>query len=134
LQSWESTDERYARLTRDVAMSATNQGYAVAVKTAGPTTERIYLRHILPIVANASIVNTTINFSEIIMVETSLNFLGLGVQPPNPPWQHGWFWAGVYVDRLVAALPALTIFISTLAFSLLGDWLRDKLYPTLLDF
>lgn len=54
--------ERYARLTRVVAMSATNQGYAVAVKTAGPTTERIYLRHILPIVANALIVNTTINF------------------------------------------------------------------------
>jgi peptide/nickel transport system permease protein len=78
----------------------------------------------------------TMNFPEIFMVETSLYFLGLGVQPPKTSLGSmvGFGLEYMLTAWWLAALPALTIFISTLAFSLLGDWLRDKLYPTLLDF
>ena len=127
--------ERYARLARAVAMSATNQGYAIAINTLGATTGRIYLRHILPNVASTLIVNMTMNFPEIIMVETSLSFLGLGVQPPKTSLGSMVGFGREYMLTAwwIAALPAITIFISTLAFSLLGDWVRDKLDPTLLD-
>jgi len=125
--------ERYARLARSLALSATAQGYAVAVTTLGATTGRIYLRHILPNVASTLIVNMTINFPEIIMVETSLSFLGLGVQPPNTSLGSMVGFGREYLLTAwwIAVLPTLMIFISTLAFSLLGDWVRDKLDPVL---
>jgi peptide/nickel transport system permease protein len=127
--------ERYARLARGLALSATAQGYAVAVATLGATTTRIYLRHILPNVASTLIVNMTVNFPEIIMVETSLSFLGLGVQPPNTSLGNMVGFGREYLMTAwwVAAFPTFVIFVSTLAFSLLGDWARDKLDPVLRD-
>lgn len=127
--------ERYARLSRALAMSATGQGYAIAINTLGATTGRIYLRHILPNVASTLIVNMTINFPEIIMVETSLSFLGLGVQPPKTSLGSMVGFGREYLLTCwwIAAFPAIVIFVSTLAFSLLGDWVRDKLDPTLLE-
>jgi len=125
--------ERYARLARSLALSATAQGYAVAISTLGASTWRIYLRHILPNVASTLIVNMTVNFPEIIMVETSLSFLGLGVQPPNTSLGSmvGFGREYLFTAWWVAAFPAFVIFVSTLAFSLLGDWVRDKLDPIL---
>ncbi|RJQ56398.1 MAG: ABC transporter permease [Desulfobacteraceae bacterium] len=127
--------ERYARLARSLALSATAQGYAVAMTTLGATTWRIYLRHILPNVASTLIVNMTVNFPEIIMVETSLSFLGLGVQPPNTSLGSmvGFGRQYLFTAWWIAAFPAFVIFVSTLAFSLLGDWVRDKLDPILRD-
>jgi peptide/nickel transport system permease protein len=125
--------ERYARLARSLALSATAQGYAVAVTTLGATTGRIYLRHILPNVASTLIVNMTVSFPEIIMVETSLSFLGLGVQPPNCSLGNMVGFGREYMMTAwwIAAFPAFVIFVSTLAFSLLGDWVRDKIDPIL---
>lgn len=125
--------ERYARLARSLALSATAQGYAVAVTTLGATTGRIYLRHILPNVASTLIVNMTVSFPEIIMVETSLSFLGLGVQPPNCSLGNMVGFGREYMLTAwwIAAFPAFVIFVSTLTFSLLGDWVRDKLDPIL---
>ena len=125
--------ERYARIVRGLALSASSSGYAVAVGVLGASPARIYLRHILPNVASAIIVNMTLNFPETILVETSLSFLGLGIQPPLTSLGN---MVGFGRDYLLTAwwivlLPAIVIFVTSLAFSLLGDWLRDQLDPTL---
>ncbi len=125
--------ERYARIVRGLALSASSSGYAVAVRVLGASPARIYLRHILPNMASAIIVNMTLNFPETILVETSLSFLGLGIQPPLTSLGN---MVGFGRDYLLTAwwivlLPAIVIFVTSLAFSLLGDWLRDQLDPTL---
>lgn len=124
--------ERYARITRGLALSASRHGYAVAIGTLGASPWRIYGRHVLPNIANALIVNMTLNFPQTIMLETSLSFLGLGIQPPMTSLGN---MVGFGRDYLLTAwwlatLPALTIFFTTLAFALLGDWVRDRLDPT----
>ncbi|MCH8038583.1 MAG: ABC transporter permease, partial [Proteobacteria bacterium] len=125
--------ERYARLTRGLTLSAVTHGYAVAVRTLGAGPLRIYGRHILPNIANALIVNMTLNFPQTILLETSLSFLGLGIQPPLTSLGN---MVGFGRDYLltawwIAVFPALAIFIATLAMSILGDWVRDRLVPTL---
>ncbi len=87
----------------------------------------------MPNVASAIIVNMTLNFPETILVESSLSFLGLGIQPPLTSLGN---MVGFGRDYLLTAwwivlLPAIVIFVTSLAFSLLGDWLRDQLDPTL---
>lgn len=124
--------ERYARIARGLALSAMTQGYAVAVKTLGASPLRIYGRHILPNIANALIVNMTLNFPQTIMLETSLSFLGLGIQPPMTSLGN---MVGFGRDFLLnawwlATIPASVIFVTTLAFALVGDWVRDQLDPT----
>ena len=125
--------ERYARIVRGLALSASSTGYAVSMRVLGATPARIYLRHILPNVASAIIVNMTLNFPETILVETSLSFLGMGIQPPLTSLGN---MVGFGRDYLLTAwwivvLPSIVIFVTSLAFSLLGDWLRDELDPTL---
>lgn len=125
--------ERYARITRGLTLSAREQGYAVAVRTLGASPSRIYLRHILPNIANALIVNMSLNFPQTILLETSLSFLGLGIQPPLTSLGN---MVGFGRDHLltawwIAIFPAAAIFITTLAMSLVGDWVRDRLDPTM---
>ncbi|MBN9263064.1 MAG: ABC transporter permease [Hyphomicrobium sp.] len=78
LHSW----ERIARISRGLAISANEQGYASAVRDLGAGPWRIYGRHILPNIAATLIVSMTLNFPEVILLESGLSFLGLGVQPP----------------------------------------------------
>ena len=75
--------ERYARIARGLAISASSQGYAAAVTQLGAKQSWVYLRHILPNIASTLIVSMTLTFPEIILLESSLSFLGLGVQPPK---------------------------------------------------
>ena len=74
--------ERYARIARGLAISAGAQGYAAAVRQLGASPWRIYARHVLPNIASTLIVSMTLAFPEIILLESGLSFLGLGVQPP----------------------------------------------------
>ena len=125
--------ERYARIARGLSLAVQEQGYAVALDLLGARPARIYLRHILPNIASALFVNMTLNFPETVLLETSLSFLGLGVQPPLSSLGS---MVGFGRDYLlsawwIAVLPAAVIFLTALAFSILGDWLRDKLDPTL---
>lgn len=125
--------ERYARIVRGLTFAAQAQGYAVALRTMGASSWRIYLAHILPNVASAIIVNMTLNFPETVLLETSLSFLGLGIQPPMTSLGN---MVGFGRDYLltawwIAICPSAVIFLTTLAFSLLGDRLRDRLDPTL---
>jgi len=125
--------EVYARLTRGLVLQANGQGYAFAIRTLGVHPARIYMRHILPNILSVLIVQLTLNFPELILIETSLSFLGLGIQPPQTSlglmlgegrnYLATAWWTGV---------PAgIVIFLTTLSISLVGDWLRDKLDPTL---
>jgi peptide/nickel transport system permease protein len=125
--------ERYARLTRAMTLSALSHGYAVAVHTLGAKPMRVYARHILPNIANTLIVTMTLSFPQIVLLETSLSFLGVGIQPPTTSLGNMVGFGRDYLMTAwwIAIFPAATIFLGTLAISLLGDWARDKLDPTL---
>lgn len=125
--------ERYARISRGLAIAATAQGYAAAVKQLGATPARIYLRHILPNIASTLIVSMTLVFPEVILLESGLSFLGLGVQPPMTSLGNMVGYGREYLTRApwIMLAPALTIVFTTLAISIIGDWLRDRLDPSL---
>lgn len=125
--------ERYARIARGLAISASAQGYAAAVVQLGATPVRVYLHHILPNVASTLIVSMTLTFPEIILMESGLSFLGLGVQPPETSLGNMVGFGREYLTRApwIMLAPAFIIMVTTLSISLVGDWLRDKLDPTL---
>ena len=125
--------ERYARIARGLAISAGAQGYAGAVRQIGAAPARVYLRHILPNIASTLIVSMTLTFPEVILLESGLSFLGLGVQPPMTSLGNMVGYGREYLTRApwIMLAPACTIVLTTLAVSLVGDWLRDKLDPTL---
>lgn len=129
LHAW----ERYARIARGLAISAGSQGYAAAVRQLGASPWRIYGRHLLPNIASTLIVSMTLAFPEIILLESGLSFLGLGVQPPSTSLGSMVGYGREYLTRApwILLSPALTIVLTTLSVSLIGDWLRDRLDPTL---
>lgn len=129
LNGWEV----YARLMRGATLQAKEFGYVIAVRALGASPMRIYLRHILPNILNIALVQFTVNLPLTVLLETALSFLGLGVQPPLTS-------LGQIMsegrDRLMTAwwltlLPGAIIFCLALSVSMIGDWLRDELDPTL---
>lgn len=124
--------ERYARIARGLAVSANAQGYAAAVTQLGATPSRVYLKHILPNIASTLIVSMTLTFPEIILLESSLSFLGLGVQPPMTSLGNMVGYGREYLTRAPSIMlaPSFVIMFTTLSISFVGDWLRDKLDPT----
>ncbi|WP_331375278.1 ABC transporter permease [Sinorhizobium chiapasense] len=118
---------RYARLARGLVLDAETVGYAAALRVLGAGSSRIYIRHILPNIVSALVVQMTLNFPEVILLETGMSFLGLGVQPPLTS-------LGLLINESrnylmlawwMAAVPGAVIVLTTLSISLLGDWLRD---------
>ena len=124
--------ERYARIARGLAISASAQGYSSAVVQLGAKPSRVYLKHILPNIASTLIVSMTLTFPEIILMESSLSFLGLGVQPPDSSLGNMVGFGREYLTTApwIMLAPAFVIMLTTLSISLVGDWLRDKLDPT----
>ncbi|WP_109442290.1 ABC transporter permease [Devosia elaeis] len=123
----------YARIARGLVLSTNGQGYAFAIRTLGVHPAKVYIRHVLPNMMGVIMVQVTLNFPEIILLETSLSFLGLGVQPPGTSLG---LLLGEGRNYLATAwwigIPAgVVIFLTTLAISLVGDWLRDRLDPNL---
>lgn len=121
--------ERYARIARGLSLSAVRQGYAGAVRQIGAHPIRIYGRHILPNIASTLIVSMTLTFPEIILVESGLSFLGLGVQPPATSLGAMIGYGRDYLTRApwILIAPSAVISVTALSVSLLGDWLRDRL-------
>ena len=125
--------ERYARLARSMVMTANQQDYVLAVRSLGLGNFRIYQRHVLPNIMGTLIVQATINLPGVILLESTLSFLGLGVQAPMTSLGQI---LGVGRDYLIlapwiAVLPGMVIFFLTLSIAVVGDWLRDRLDPTL---
>jgi peptide/nickel transport system permease protein len=129
LYGWQT----YARLARGMATSVAKRGYINAVVALGAQPMRVYLRHILPNIAGVLIVNATIGFPEVILLETALSFLGLGIQPPLSSLGNMLSYGRSYLGTAwwIAVLPGVVLSLTTLAVSLIGDWVRDRLDPTL---
>ena len=121
--------ERHARVARATALEANAQGYAVAVRQLGASSWRVYAMHILPNIAGALIVSASIAFPEIVLLESGLSFLGLGVQPPMTSLGAMVGFGRDYIDSASWILiePSLVIVATTLSINVIGDWLRDRL-------
>ncbi|MEO1200211.1 MAG: ABC transporter permease [Pseudomonadota bacterium] len=119
--------ERYTRLARAMTMAARGRGYVLAMSTLGFSWPRIYLRHVLPNIASTLLVTITISFPEVILLETSLSFLGLGIQPPMTSLGNmlGFGRSYLLTGWWIAVAPGLTIFFCALAVSVIGDWARS---------
>lgn len=128
LEGW----ERYARLARGLVISEQNADYIEAVDCLGASPKRVIFRHLLPNIGAALVVQATLNFPATILLETSLSFLGLGIQPPGTSLGLMLGEGRRYLLNAwwIAVLPGVVIFLTTLAVSLFGDWLRDRLDPT----
>jgi nickel transport system permease protein len=121
----------YARIVRGLVLSLRSREFVLAARVAGSSRARILRRHILPPVAAQLVVLATLDIGHMMLHVAGLSFLGLGVQPPSPEWGVMINDARQYIwehPRLIM-LPGLMIFISVMAFNLLGDALRDRLDP-----
>ena len=123
----------FARLVRGNVLSLKHQTYIEAVRSIGASDAVIMLRHLLPGTVASAVVYLTMRIGTSIITAASLSFLGLGAQPPTPEW--GAMLNEARADMLnaphVALFPSLAIFVTVLAFNLLGDGLRDALDPKL---
>ena len=123
----------YARMARGVTLSVRSADFIARARVAGASDIRIMIKHILPNVFNSLVVLATLQVGFVIVIESTLSFLGAGIPKPNPAWglmvadgrdliatTSGWW---------VSFFPGLTIMLVVLSMNLMGDWLRDKLDP-----
>ncbi len=125
--------ERHARIARGLAIAASGQGYAASVRQLGAGPLRVYGLHVLPNIASTLIVSATLSFPEIILLESGLSFLGLGIQPPLTSLGNMIGYGREYLQRApwIMLSPGTVIVLTTLCIGIAGDWLRDRLDPTL---
>lgn len=121
----------HARIVRGLVLSLRERDYVQAALALGAGAPRILARHLVPEVLSTIIVLATFDVGRIIILESTLSFLGLGVQPPTPSWGSDLRDAAIYVRQAwwTAAFPGLAIMLVVLAINLLGDGLRDWLDP-----
>jgi peptide/nickel transport system permease protein len=126
-----TTTPIFVRLTRGQVLSVKVEDYVEAARAVGNPPVRIAVKHILPNILPALIVQATISVATAIIAEASLSFLGLGQQPPAPSWGSMLNTAQRFLTNAVwmAVWPGLAIFLAVLSFNLLGDGLRDALDP-----
>ncbi len=124
---------RYARVVRGEALAIKQQDFIDRARVSGASNARIMMRHIFPNLVNTVVVLATLEVGHVIILESTLSFLGAGIPAPTPAW-------GVMVadgrDLITTAwwiflFPCLAIVLTVLSMNLLGDWLRDKLDPKL---
>jgi peptide/nickel transport system permease protein len=124
---------QFARIVRADVLSIREREFVSGARARGNRSMRLLLRHVLPNALTPIIVVATLELAFMIIYESALSFLGLGVQPPTPTW--GWMLADgrnyVATAWWLATLPGLAIMLTVLAVNLLGDWLRDTLDPRL---
>src|SRR5438045_1100268 len=121
----------FVRLTRGQTLAIKAEDFVLAARAIGNPPWRIALRHVLPNVVPALIVQATLAIAAAVIAEASLSFLGLGQQPPAPSWGSMLNTAENYLDNApwMAIWPGLSIFLLVLSFNLVGDGLRDALDP-----
>jgi peptide/nickel transport system permease protein len=122
-----------ARLVRAEALTLRGRDYVLAARLAGAGSARILTRHILPNAAAPVLVSATLGVAGAILTESSLSFLGLGVQPPTPSWGN-MLLEGKEVLEIapwLSVFPGLAILFTVLGYNLLGESLRDLLDPRL---
>jgi peptide/nickel transport system permease protein len=123
----------FARLVRGQTLSVRERDFVVAARAIGAGPARIMLRHIWPSVTAPIIVQASLLVASAIVVEAALSFLGLGVEPPTSSWGSMLKGGYQYMQQAIwlSVVPGVAIFITVLAFNLLGDGLRRALDPRL---
>ena len=121
----------FARIVRGPVLSVKENQYVDAARSLGAGHLRIILRHILPNITAPLIVQTTFSLSTAILMESTLSFLGLGIQPPDPSWGSMLNSGRQYMELAwwLAIFPGFAIMLAVIGFNLLGDGLRDVLDP-----
>lgn len=121
------------RLVRAEALSLRERDFVAFAKLAGSSTARILICHILPNVMAPIIVTATLGVAGAILIESSLSFLGLGVQPPMPSWGNMLMEGKITIEIApwLSIFPGLAILITVLGYNLLGESLRDIFDPRL---
>jgi len=120
-----------ARLVRGSALALRERDFVRAAQAQGATAARIMIMHILPNLASPIIVATTLSVGNVILLESMLSFLGLGIQPPIPSWGNLLTNAQelIWDAPALAFYPGVMIFFTVIAFNFLGDGLQDALDP-----
>lgn len=123
----------FARITRANALSVREKEYIEAARAIGSTDQRILFRHVLRNCLSPLIVQFTLGIGYAILVEASLSFLGLGVQPPTPAWGEmlGSGRSFMMMAPWLTTFPGIAIFLTVLSFNFVGDGLREALDPRL---
>ena len=123
----------FTRLVRGETLQIKTRDYVMAAQVAGASTTRILMRHVLPGVVSTVMVLISLSVGSLIMTESVLSYLGVGIPPPTPAWGLMVAEGRNYINDAwwVSFFPGLAIFFTVLAFNFLGDWLRDRFDPML---
>jgi peptide/nickel transport system permease protein len=123
----------YARVLRSQVLALRSREFVDAILALGGSVPRILVRHLLPNVTSSLIVIATLELARAIVLEATLSFLGLGIQPPTPSWGGMIHEGREYLDSAwwISTVPGLVLMATSLVVSRTGDWLRDLLDPTL---
>jgi peptide/nickel transport system permease protein len=121
----------YTRLTRGEVLSLKERDFVRAAYAIGTKNHAIILRHLLPNVFSTLIVISTLSVGTAIISESSLSFLGLGIQPPEISWGYMLSEGQSYLSTSwwIATFPGIAITITVVGIIFLGDWLRDMTDP-----
>ena len=122
---------QFARITRGTVLSVKQQAYVMACHAAGMSHLRIIFVHVLPNCSGPIIVLSSVLLGNVILTESTLSFLGMGIQEPTPSWGTMIAQGNEFLTFApwVSVFPGLFLFLTMLAFNLLGDGLRDHLDP-----
>jgi peptide/nickel transport system permease protein len=125
----------YARIARASVLEVREREYVQAALAIGAGSGRILMRHILPNIAAPLLTIGSLEVGRVIIVEATLSFIGLGVQPRTPAWGSMLYQGREYMSTAwwLTVIPGLVITITVLGANLLGDWVRDTLDPRLQD-
>ncbi|MCJ9670979.1 MULTISPECIES: ABC transporter permease [unclassified Neorhizobium] len=123
---------QYARLVRGSVLTLREREFILSARAIGVKNWRIIVQHLLPNLIGPVIVLMTLNVATNILLESSLTFLGLGIDPTIPSWGGMLAEGRTYLQTAwwVSVFPGLAILLTVLGLNLLGDWLRDSLDPT----
>jgi peptide/nickel transport system permease protein len=123
----------FARVVRAEVLSVRERDFVLASRVAGSGSARIIFRHLLPNIIGSAFVLATFQVARMIIAESSLSFLGLGIPPPTPSWGSMVADGRDYLSSAwwISTVPGLAIALASLGANLVGDWLRDVLDPTM---
>jgi peptide/nickel transport system permease protein len=121
----------FGRIIRGSTLAERDKEYVEAARVLGASTPRIIFRHVFPSILSPLIVQGTITFSNAILIEASLSFLGLGTQPPSPSWGTMLAEGRSFLETApwMSIFPGIAIMLAVFSFNILGDGIRDVLDP-----